>query len=259
MLSNSPSVVPASSSSTMVREPVFRLVDLTAGYGDLTAVRSISLELRAGEIVALFGPNGAGKTTTLLASIGAIPRMSGQVMWHERPAPSSPHRLARQGLTFVAEDRSVVTALSTRDNLRLGRGGVDAALAYFPELERLLGRRAGLLSGGEQQMLTLARALAARPTALLIDELSLGLAPLVVNRLLAALRAAADDQGVAVLLVEQQARRALAVSDRWYLLRNGQIAGTGDSDGGIDYLEASYLADMTETVPSRASDGGDPS
>ena len=108
-------------------------------------------------------------------------------------------------------------------------------------------------------MLTLARALAARPTALLIDELSLGLAPLVVNRLLAALRAAADDQGVAVLLVEQQARRALAVSDRWYLLRNGQIAGTGDSDGGIDYLEASYLADMTETVPSRASDGGDPS
>lgn len=227
-------------------EPVFQLIDLTAGYGDLAAVRSVSLELHAGEVVALFGPNGAGKTTTLMASIGAIPRMSGEVLWRGRPAATTPHRVARDGLTFVAEDRSVVASLSTLDNLRLGRGGVDAALRHFPELEGLLKRRAGLLSGGEQQMLSLARAIAGRPAALLIDELSLGLAPLVVDRLLAALRTAADVDGVAILLVEQQARRALATSDRWYLLRNGHIAGSGDSGTGVDVLEAAYLADMTD-------------
>lgn len=228
-------------------EPIFQLVDLSAGYGDLAAIRSVSLDLHPGEMVALFGPNGAGKTTTLMAAIGAIPRMSGQVLWRGRPAPTSPYRAARDGLTFVAEDRSVVAGLSTLDNLRLGRGGVDAALRHFPELEGLLKRRAGLLSGGEQQMLTLARAIAARPAALLIDELSLGLAPLVVDRLLAALRTAADEEGLAILLVEQQARRALATSDRWYLLRNGEISGSGSSGTGIDVLESAYLADMTDS------------
>jgi branched-chain amino acid transport system ATP-binding protein len=233
---------------TSSSEPIFELVDLTAGYGDLEAIRSVSLELHPGEMVALFGPNGAGKTTTLMASIGAIPRMSGQVLWRGRPAATAPHRAAREGMTFVAEDRSVVATLSTLDNLRLGRGSVDDALRHFPELESLLKRRAGLLSGGEQQMLTLARAIAGRPAALLIDELSLGLAPLVVDRLLAALRNAADEEGVAILLVEQQARRALATTDRWYLLRSGQIAGSSGSSTGIDVLEAAYLSDMTAST-----------
>jgi len=228
-------------------EPIFQLVDLTAGYGDLEAIRSVSLELYPGEMVALFGPNGAGKTTALMASIGAIPRMSGSVLWRGQPAATAPHKAARDGLTFVAEDRSVVASLSTLDNLRLGRGSVDDALRHFPELEALLKRRAGLLSGGEQQMLTLARAIAGRPAALLIDELSLGLAPMVVDRLLAALRVAADEDGVAILLVEQQARRALATCDRWYLLRSGQIAGSGDASTGVDVLETAYLADMTDT------------
>lgn len=227
-------------------DPIFQLVDLTAGYGDLEAIRSVSLELHPGEMVALFGPNGAGKTTALMASIGAIPRMSGQVLWRGKPAATAPHKAARDGLSFVAEDRSVVAGLSTLDNLRLGRGTVETALRHFPELERLLKRRAGLLSGGEQQMLTLARAIAGRPTALLIDELSLGLAPLVVDRLLAALRVAADEEGVAILLVEQQARRALATCDRWYLLRNGRIAANGDSSTGIDVLEAAYMAKVTD-------------
>jgi branched-chain amino acid transport system ATP-binding protein len=225
--------------------PVLELVGLTAGYGDLAAVRDVSLHLCPGEIVALFGPNGAGKTTTLLASVGALPKMRGEVRWRGQPTTKPVHWLARDGLAFVPEERSIVTGLSTRDNLRLGRGGVDAALAHFPELAELLPRRAGLLSGGEQQMLTLARALASRPTALLVDELSLGLAPLVVDRLLRALRTAADEQNLAVLLVEQQARRALAVSDRWYLLRNGQLGSEGASGGGIDLLEESYLASMT--------------
>ncbi|HEY6800244.1 MAG TPA: ABC transporter ATP-binding protein, partial [Agromyces sp.] len=113
----------------------------------------------------------------------------------------------------------------------------------FPELGALLDRRAGLLSGGEQQMLTLGRALAAEPKALLVDELSLGLAPLVVERLLAALRSAADERGIAVLLVEQQVRRALQVSDRWYLMRGGSIVADGDKSVAIEDLERIFLAD----------------
>jgi branched-chain amino acid transport system ATP-binding protein len=155
----------------------------------------------------------------------------------------------RAGLAYVPEARSVISGLSTRDNLRLGRGGVSAALSYFPELEPLLARKGGLLSGGEQQMLTLARALASKPSALLVDELSLGLAPLIVERLLTAVRKAADEEGLAVLLVEQQARRALSAADRWYLLRNGCIDTNGVASDGIGALEAAYLAGMTDTEP----------
>jgi branched-chain amino acid transport system ATP-binding protein len=225
---------------------VLETVGLTTGYGDLAAVRDVSLGVRAGEIVALFGPNGAGKTTTLLACVGLLPCMSGEVRWLGRPADAAVHVLARSGLAYVPEGRSVTTRLSVADNLRLGRGTVAGALAIFPELEPLLGRPAGLLSGGEQQMLVLGRALAARPRALLVDELSLGLAPLIVQRLLAVLREAAEEQGLAVLLVEQQARDALAVADRWYLLRDGRMAEQGDADSGAGRLEAAYLAGVAE-------------
>ena len=132
--------------------------------------------------------------------------------------------------------------MTVRDNLLLGRGGVEGAVALFPELEPLLGRRAGLLSGGEQQILTLGRALAAGPKALLVDELSLGLAPLVVERLLAVLRRAADEQGIAVLLVEQQVRRALKVSDRWYLMRGGSIVAEGDKGVAPEEVERIFLS-----------------
>ncbi len=232
------------SPSGPVRDCVVALESLSAGYGDLAAVRDISLEVNRGEVVALFGANGAGKTTTLLAAAGVLPRMSGAVRWLGETTRSPLHRLARTGLALVSEERSVISKLSVADNLRLGRGGVEGAVKHFPELEALLGRRAGLLSGGEQQMLTVGRALASNPKALLVDELSLGLAPLVVERLLDAVRAAADTSGVAVLLVEQQARRALSVLDRWYLLSNGRITDSGDSAGGTDALEAAYLASL---------------
>jgi branched-chain amino acid transport system ATP-binding protein len=171
--------------------------------------------------------------------------MSGEVRWQGRRTSASLTRLAREGLFLVPEGRSVTTRLTAGDNLRIGPGGVDKALSYFPELEALLNRKAGLLSGGEQQMLVLARALAAQPRVLLVDELSLGLAPLIVNRLLTALRRAADEENLAVLLVEQQARRALALADRWYLLSGGSVIDQGDRTSASDALEVAYLASMT--------------
>lgn len=224
---------------------VLEVRGMRAGYGDLAAIADVDLLLRRGEIVALFGPNGAGKTTALMATVGLLPLMDGHVRWHGRPAPRSLHRLARGGLAFVPEERSVITQLTARDNLRLGRGDVSSALSYFAELEPLLNRPAGLLSGGEQQMLSLARALASKPQALLVDELSLGLAPLIVERLLSVLRVAADDDGLAVLLVEQQARRALSVADRWCLLSRGRVVreGLGHDDAG---LEAAYIAKVSD-------------
>jgi len=224
--------------------PVLELVGVTAGYGDLAAVRGIDLAVHAGEIVALFGANGAGKTTTLLATVGLLPRTAGTVRWLGTPTSAPLHRLARKGLAFVPEERSIVSGLTVRDNLRLGRGSVPAALRHFPELEGLLDRRAGLCSGGEQQMLSLGRALAGSPRVLLVDELSLGLAPLVVTRLLAALRRAADADGLAVLLVEQQARRALTTADRWCLLSNGVVIGTGSAGDDVSALEGAYLTGM---------------
>jgi branched-chain amino acid transport system ATP-binding protein len=228
-------------------EVVLEATGVTAGYGDLAAVRDLNLSVNAGEIVALFGPNGAGKTTTLLACVGLLPCTSGAVRWHGQPAPMSLHRLARRGVAYVPEGRSVTTSLSVRENLQLGRGDVDHAVAVFPELRPLLDRKAGLLSGGEQQMLTLGRALASRPRALLVDELSLGLAPLIVKRLLLALRHAADETGLAVLLVEQQARNALEVADRWYLLKSGAVVAHGDASSNVGVLEEAYLASMVDS------------
>jgi branched-chain amino acid transport system ATP-binding protein len=228
------------------REPVLELVGLTSGYGDLAAIRDVSIQIFPGEVVALFGPNGAGKTTTLLAAVGVLPQMRGSVLWRGSKTRQPLHKLVRGGLAFVPEERSIIAGLTARDNLRLGRGGLDAALQHFPELEPHLSRKAGLLSGGQQQMLTLARALASDPIALLVDELSLGLAPLVVERLLSAVRQAADERGVAVLLVEQQARRALSVADRWYLLSNGELVTQGNADSGIETLEAAYLAKLPD-------------
>jgi branched-chain amino acid transport system ATP-binding protein len=218
---------------------------LSVGYGSLIAASEVSLELHAGEVVALFGPNGAGKTSVLMATVGALPRRAGTVRFNDATAPAALHKLARAGLAFVPEKRAIISSLSTRDNLRLGRGTVAAALGHFPELEEHLERPAALLSGGQQQILMLARALAGRPQVLIVDELSLGLAPQIVERLLSTLRRAADEEGLGVLLVEQQVRRALAVADRWYLLNRGRIGATGvaaDEDSGN--LEDAYLESM---------------
>jgi branched-chain amino acid transport system ATP-binding protein len=192
----------------------------------------------------LLGPNGAGKTTTLLTLAGALPKIAGEVYMDGRPARLPLHRRVRHGLSFVTEERSVFMDLSVEENLRVGRCRTDEALRLFPELKHLLTRRAGLLSGGEQQMLTLGRALARKPRLLLIDELSLGLAPMVVSRLLQAVRAAADD-GVGVLLVEQHVDQAMRIADHVSVLERGRVVLQGTRSEVADRvheIEASYLA-----------------
>ncbi|HEX5087745.1 MAG TPA: ATP-binding cassette domain-containing protein [Nocardioides sp.] len=224
-------------------EVVVQAHGLTAGYGGTPAVHDIDLEVRAGEVVALLGANGAGKTTTLLALAGEVPPISGTITFHGDSRRRRLHQRARRGLGFVTEERCVFMELTGWQNLKLGRGRPERALELFPELEDHLGKKVGLLSGGQQQMLALGRVLAARPRVLLADELSLGLAPMVVERLLAAVRAAADD-GVAVVLVEQHVRSALAIADRVQVLRRGRVVldrVADDLRGDADAIAAHYL------------------
>jgi len=223
---------------------------LSAGYGAIPVLTDLDLHVDEGEIVALMGSNGAGKTTTLMTLAGRLRASAGAVEWLGKPVRTPLHRRARAGLRYVSEERSVIRGLSTRDNLRLGPGPVEDALERFPELRPLVKRPAGLLSGGEQQILTLARALAGKPKVVLADELSLGLAPLVVDRLMEALRDAAA-QGVGVLLVEQQVRAALKVADRGYVLRRGTVALAGTAaelHDQIGEIEATYLTGVTEST-----------
>lgn len=225
---------------------------LTVGYGAVPVVHDVNLTVGAGEVVALLGVNGAGKTTTVRALAGDLKPMSGEVRLHGLRVTGPLHQRAKHGLRYISEERSVFMGLSTADNLRLGGAVRQRCLELFPELERLLGRKAALLSGGEQQMLTLARALSVDPKVLIADELSLGLAPLVLERLLLAVRAAAD-RGGAVLLVEQNVRNALEVADRAYVLSHGQIVLEGearDLRGRIDEIERTYLAG-SELVTAR--------
>jgi branched-chain amino acid transport system ATP-binding protein len=225
-------------------EPLLEAVNLCVGYGNNPVVRDVDLTVHAGEVVALLGPNGAGKTTTLLGLAGELRPTKGAVRMYGEVVTSPLHRRARAGLAYISEERSIIRGLSVADNLRLSRGNLELAYELFPELTRLRRRQAGILSGGEQQILTYARALSRSPKILIADELSLGLAPTVVRRLMQAIKTAARD-GLAVLLVEQQVRTALAVADRGYLLRQGEIVLHGPSDSllnRIDEIEIGYLS-----------------
>jgi branched-chain amino acid transport system ATP-binding protein len=222
---------------------------LKAGYGDVPVVHDLDLEVHPGEVVALMGANGAGKTTSLLTIAGAVRPLGGdlEVLGVVDATEGLRERVTR-GLALLTDDRAVFRSLTTRENLRLGSGSIDDALHAFPELERLLDRPAGLLSGGEQQMLGLGRVLAAKPKLLLADELSLGLAPIVVHRLMTAVRRLADE-GCAVLLVEQQVRLVLEVADRGYVLQRGRVVMDGTAQELRDRrqeIERSYLSVAAE-------------
>lgn len=233
---------------------VLDVTGLTAGYGAQAVINDVDITVGAGEIVALFGANGVGKTTTLLAVSGVLPVSSGEVRIQGEPVTSPLYQRARSGLGFVTEERSVFKALTVAENLRVGGVEVQTALELFPELDKRLNVRAGLISGGEQQMLSLARALGRKPTLLLADELSLGLAPLVVTRLFLALREAATTSGTGVLLVEQHVRKALHYVDRVYVMRRGRIAmslSAAEASARIDDIESAYLA--SEAVADAAT------
>jgi branched-chain amino acid transport system ATP-binding protein len=226
------------------RSAILDVQHLDAGYHGHPIVEDLSLHVAPGEVVGLLGPNGAGKTTTLLTLAGELKPLGGTILFDGRRTSLPLHRLARVGVSFVTEERSIFKSLSTSDNLRVGRADVTRALSLFPELEPLMNRQGGVLSGGEQQILTLARALSRSPRLLLLDELSLGLAPLIVTRLLEVVREVATRDGVAVLLVEQHARQALRIVDRVYVLNHGKIVIEGTADEVRSDLESAYLGHL---------------
>lgn len=232
---------------------VLEIRDLTAGYDGAAVIRGVSLAVGRGEVVAMLGANGAGKTTILRVISGIVRPLAGSVtVLDSDVARVSPHRIARWGVSHVTEGRGVFFGLTVAEHFRLGhrRERLDAEYAFqhFPRLRELRDRRVGLLSGGEQQMLALARALARRPKLLLVDELSLGLAPIIVERMLPVIRRYATENDAGVLLVEQHVQLALEVADRGIAMSHGEIALEAPaaalrSDRGL--LESSYFGRST--------------
>jgi branched-chain amino acid transport system ATP-binding protein len=236
--------------------PLLQISQVQLSYDGVAVVRDLTLTVREGQVLALLGPNGAGKSTTLSACAGFVSVTGGQILIDGRSiAGQPPQKLARLGVSHVPEGRGVFHGLTVDEHFRLAGRDADVAqaLEYFPKLAELRARRAGLLSGGEQQMLALASALLRRPRLLLIDELSLGLAPIVVEGLLPIVRAFADQSGCAVVLVEQHVNLALEIADRAAVLAHGELVLEGDAAplrGNRELIMASYMGEkqLTDAV-----------
>jgi branched-chain amino acid transport system ATP-binding protein len=235
--------------TTTTTAPLLACEGLSAGYGKLAVARDIDLELGAGQVVAMLGPNGSGKTTFLLTVAGFLKPLSGTVRVDGAAIKAgSARRMNAAGVVLVPDSRALFTTLTTVENLHLAsgssRGGVDEALDLFPGLQRRAKVKAGLLSGGEQQMLALARAIVQRPRVLLVDELSMGLAPVIVESLLPVVRNVADQTGAAVVLVEQHVHLALEIADRAIVLVHGEVTLNGEAAAirqEAEAIESAYL------------------
>jgi branched-chain amino acid transport system ATP-binding protein len=231
--------------------PLLELTDVFARYGPIRALHGVSLKVDEGEVVAVLGANGAGKTTTLRSISGMI-RTSGEITFDgRRITRRSTESVARLGIAHVPEGRGLFPELTVWENLRMGAVGrrgdfgkaAERVVGYFPWIERRRDQASATLSGGEQQMLALARALVGRPRLLMLDEPSLGLAPTVVRELFATVRRLNEDDGLTVLVVEQNARIALDVASRAYVLEVGKVAveGTSDELARHESVRKSYL------------------
>jgi len=251
-MSGAPSDAESGTAAAQTAAPaMLEISELSAGYGGVPVVRGLSMSVRTGEVVALLRANGAGKTTTLRAISGLVKVVSGSVRLDGRDLASvSPSARAKAGIAHVPEGRGIFFGLTVAEHFAIGvrpsAADIEEVLEYFPALRDLEARRAGLLSGGEQQMLAIACALIHKPKLLLLDELSLGLAPVIVERLLPVVRQFADARETAVVLVEQHVRLGLEIADRAYVLAHGDLTASGSADelrADTDRLVASYLGE----------------
>jgi branched-chain amino acid transport system ATP-binding protein len=240
-----------------MHETVLKISGLKVAYGGIKAVKGIDLEVNRGELVTLIGANGAGKTTTLKAITGTLPpcKVEGSMTYLGKPlAGSKSFNLVQQKLAMVPEGRGVFTRMTIQENLLMGaytrddRAGIDADIerwfGVFPRLKERAGQLAGTLSGGEQQMLAMARALMCHPTLLLLDEPSMGLAPIMVEKIFEVIRNVASE-GITILLVEQNAKLALQAAHRGYVMESGLITMTGQASAMLDdpRVQAAYLGE----------------
>lgn len=233
--------------------PVIKLQDIETSYGEIRALKGISLEVQAGEIVTLIGSNGAGKTTTLRTISGQLKPRNGQVFFKDESIEKKPpHEIAALGIAHVPEGRKIFPRLTVEENLEMGafrikdqnviKKNMRKAFDLFPRLEERRKQKGGTLSGGEQQMLAMGRALMSEPSILLLDEPSMGLAPLLVDHIFKVIQEL-NDEGMTILLVEQNALKALKIAHRGYVLQTGTVVlnGPGEELLNNELVKEAYL------------------